>query len=112
MKLKILITILLLNFLLTACYQKEKFIKITDFSMIYADTLHPKKDGSYASSVLRIRGYVNDTISVEFYGIEKRIKGNIDIKFDADYYGMIDVYFIFDPLKATEGELEIRYGIY
>lgn len=112
MKLKILYFVFPLTFLLTSCFQKERKIKITDFSKTYADTLRPKKDASYASSVLLIKGHVNDTVMVSFYGIERKFNGIVDEKLDTDYYGMIDVYFMFDPMDATEGELEIQYGIY
>ena len=109
---KNLFYILTILFLFTSCYQKSKSINIADFSQSIHDTLVPKKNSSYSAGRYKIKGYSNDTIKIKFQGIEKLYFGEFEYDFMTDYYGVIDVDFMFVPYKATEGEIHIEYGIY
>ncbi len=91
---------------LSACTPNDKWIKITDFSKKQKFPLKVEKNRVYATYVLKLRGKVNDTIL-----IEKRIKltGTIDTVFILDYYGG-KKDMIFDPYKATSGNLEFSHA--
>jgi len=109
MKNFILITLLVTIF---SCNTIERESKITDFENKYEDTLKPKKNCSYTAARYWIIGEVNDTIKVSFHGSEKYYFGKFQYDFFTDYYGMIDVEFKIDPYKATDGKIEVKYGIY
>ncbi|WP_179344323.1 hypothetical protein [Winogradskyella ursingii] len=97
---------------LFSCHQKESEIVITDFSHEYEETLYAAKKSSYTTSILKVNGFVNDTVLISFGGINKKIKGDLDLEIKEDYYGGLNMKFKFEPLNATDGKLKIKYGIY
>ena len=87
------------------------------FSKKRIDTLKPydwKKKSpihSYATSIVKIRGYSNDTI--KFGGIwDLTLSGKIDTIVKMDYYGTHNIICVFSPYRATKGDLEIEYSLY
>ena len=62
-----------------------------------------------------VKGYVNDTILIRLGSMEGtpilRLKGRLDERWFTDYYGEGPQTFIFDPYKATDGCLEIRFTL-
>lgn len=109
-----IITLLFLatTFLVVSC-QKERSFTTSDFSKAVFDTLKPNKDlGKYAAAKLEIKGKVDDTIRIKFYGIDQKYFGDFDDSLILDFYGGVNVEFMFDPYLATEGFIEVKYGIY
>ncbi|PWI29878.1 hypothetical protein DI383_08980 [Flavobacteriaceae bacterium LYZ1037] len=104
--------ILLSIFLLISCSKNEKELLIDDFSKKISDTLVPIEGRAYGAVVYEIKGDSNDTISVTFNGVKKQFFGKFEYKFRMDYYGGMNVGFEFDPYRATNGKIDIRYGIY
>ena len=103
--------IIIVLVLLISC-NESKQITITDFSKPVYDTLVAKKKGGYTTAIFEISGYTNDTIKINFHVLERKYSGKFKYKSGPmDYYGG-DVEFIFDPYKATEGKIEVKYGIY
>ena len=103
--------------LLLSCREREdrKSITITDFSKSFSDTLYPNENSTYAAVSVEIKGEVNDSIILEFHArdaIPLYFNGRIDERITFDYYGGGPQIFIFKPYKATEGKLEIKYGLY
>jgi hypothetical protein len=59
---------------------------------------------------LRITGYTNDTVIIRTkgtYNLELRLNGNIDTLWYSDYYGESPIECVFQPYKATRGNLII-----
>jgi len=107
------ICIVLILFLSSCVRNDRNKLIITEFNKKIVDTLHPYNK-SYTAYNINIKGYINDSIrigfgpdSYSFYFV-----GEIDEKLIFDYYGQFERLFIFDPYKATEGRLEIKYGLY
>ncbi|WP_350293269.1 hypothetical protein [uncultured Croceitalea sp.] len=118
MKKKHLTKFIILTLILTAaCSKKSNKLKITDFSKSTYDTLFPNTNNnilfsdSYAVQLFRIVGESNDTIRINFGGIEKKYVGDFTDKWAADYYGAMPVHFKFDPYKADEGKIIVDYSI-
>jgi hypothetical protein len=93
---------------------------ITDFENVLIDSLVPYESSffnSYAMQNIFIKGYVNDSIKINFGRISGDpkysyfLKDSIDTRLYRDYYGGYTGYFYFDPYKATEGKLEIRHSL-
>ena len=85
-----------------------KKIVITDFSTIRLDTLKPKKNKTYFSYFIKVKGFSNDTIKIsrkDFYDI--KLTGNIDTIINGDN----EVIWIFNPYKSIKGNIEIEYGL-
>ena len=95
-----------------SCSQKKRTIEIVDFSNPYKETLIPIKNGGYTSASYKIKGNSNDTIIIQFYGLERKYIGKFEDKLNGDYYGSIEVDFLFNPYRATKGKIEVEYGIY
>lgn len=62
-----------------------------------------------------IKGNTNDTILIKL-GNKKgfpilKLSGKIKERWYADYYGQFDQTLIFEPYKATQGNLEIRFEL-
>ena len=97
-------------------YSKDEAkLKITDFSQSKTVTLKPYKFYPYAMMNVIVKGYVNDTILIKLDSHNSKpilkLKGNINKRWYTDYYGEGPVTLIFDPYKATEGKLEIDFGL-
>ena len=101
---------------LTSCSRDSRKFTITDFSKTRIDTLQPNKwkiaspIHNYSTAFVKLKGFSNDTIKLE--GISNLVLfGNIDTIAKMDYYGTHEVICVFRPYKATEGRLEIEYGL-
>jgi len=107
------IKILIISFLVFAsCGKDYRKFTITDFSKKRIDTLRPYGYKSYVSYYIKIKGHTNDSIKIFRKGYYDIIlSGNIDTLINGDYYGTEKVIWVFDPYNATEGELEIEYGL-
>ena len=61
---------------------------------------------------IRIKGSVNDTILVKLHSKESqpilRLAGDIEERWYTDYYGEGKRTVIFEPYRATEGNIEIE----
>jgi hypothetical protein len=118
MKIKILLLFIISNALLVSCGEREdrKSITITDFSKSFSDTLYPNENSTYAMMNIWVRGFVNDTILIKLYSKDSepilKLKGEINERWYTDYYGGGERIVIFEPYKATEGKLELKYGLY
>ena len=97
------------------CKQEDEGKKytITKFDKIICDTIKPKKGFTYAAKMIRVKGYVDDSIFVSFgnkyYGYY--LSKEIDTIFNPDYYGEGDVIFIFSPYKGKRGKLEVEFDL-
>ncbi len=115
---RILILFIVLIFI--SCNRKDrKKVTITKFDKIIIDSLEPYKNKvlGYALHNIWIEGYTNDSIKIRvsknpddnsysFY-----YKGKIKKRLSFDYYGEYKRYFYFDPYKATEGKITIKYEL-
>lgn len=96
---------------ISSCDREDrKSFTITDFSKKRIDTLKPIEGESYFKSYFKIKGYVNDTIKVNWLS-ENGLVGEIDTIVKSDYYGGHNVVIEFDPYKATEGKIYIEYQL-
>lgn len=85
---------------------------VTDFSQKRIDTLIPHKYTSYHTSIIKIKGFCNDTIIVKEQGsFDFKFVGNIDTIIRTDYYGIYNKIFLFEPYKCTSGKLNIEYHL-
>ena len=104
--------IFILSLILVSCNMDKENLKITDFSKQKIITLKPYKWKPYAMLKIRVKGFINDTTRLNYNlygGTDFFLKGKIDtLLVQTDYYGEGPVKFIFDPYKATDGELEIE----
>ncbi|MBN4047102.1 hypothetical protein JYU05_00995 [bacterium AH-315-P13] len=116
MKIKKLMLYVILIGGFLSCNTNKKRITITDFSKSFSDTLYPNENSTYAMMNIWVRGFVNDTIQIRLYSKDSepilKLKGEINERWYTDYYGGGERIVIFEPYKATEGKLEIKYGLY
>lgn len=115
-KMKKLLSILfILSICLSSCNRDKIKLNITDFSKTKTVTLKPYKWYPYAMLKIRVKGYTNDTIRLNYnlYGNTNfYVSGDIDtLLVQTDYYGEGPVTLTFDPYKATDGKLEIDFGL-
>lgn len=106
----------LLMVLSNSCCNDYEKIVIRDFSKTKEVILTPcewkikSPIHSYTSFIIKVKGHVNDTIKIKGeYNL--KLSNIIDTIFNGDYYGTHDVICVFDPYKATEGELEIEFSL-
>lgn len=107
-----IIYVLFFVLLIFGCNKDYEKLIITNFSETKTVTLTPKKFFPYAMLKVRIKGFCNDTIRFnnnQYGNSSYFLMGKIDtLLIQTDYYGEKPVTFIFDPYKATEGNLEIE----
>lgn len=109
---KKIISLLVFAFLISSCNKDYRKFTVNDFSEMRIDTLIPYKNKTYVSFIIKVKGFSNDTVKIKrdgYYDI--KFSGKVDTLLNSDYYGTYDVICIFDPFKATEGELEIEYSL-
>jgi hypothetical protein len=113
---KNLIIIFLISVSILSCDKTKrsdlKKIKLIDFTQKKIDTLIPYKSKTYYSYYVKVKGEINDSVKIkrkDHYDII--LIGNIDTLINGDYYGNEKIIWVFDPFKATKGELEIEYGL-
>ena len=97
--------------LMISCNKDKVNMTILDFSKTEEIILEPYKFKPYAMFKLRVKGYSNDTIRINYnlYGNTNFLLcGKVDkLLVSTDYYGEGLVKLIFDPYKATKGSIEI-----
>ena len=105
----------LIFLIIVSCGKDHAELKVTNFQKKDSITLEPYKFRPYAMLNLRVKGYCNDTVRLNYnlYGNTNHyIIGKVDtLLIQTDYYGETPVKFIFDPYRATEGELEIKVNL-
>ncbi|PIB27656.1 hypothetical protein BFP77_00395 [Maribacter sp. 4U21] len=108
---RFIITTLLITLL--SCGKRQNKYVISDFSQPIKDTLVPDDNPiiGYSLAICKVEGYVNDTISIKFWGIERKYYNEFSDEWNMDYYGGLDVEFEFNPLNAAEGEIKVEYNI-
>lgn len=110
---KLLIPILLL--MLISCGKDDETLHITDFTEPRTVYLEPYDNLSYAMMNIWVKGYVNDTVLVKLHSKDSepilKLSGNIDMRWHMDYYGGRNKIIIFEPYKATEGNLELKCSL-
>ena len=99
----------------SCCHQDKAKLEITDFSKTRTVFVKPCDNDSYAMMNVWINGQTNDTILIKL-GTEEslpilKLSGKIKERWYMDYYGGFDQTLIFDPYKATQGNLEIRFEL-
>ena len=94
-----------------SCNHNTRDFIISDFSKVLNDTLKPIPKMSYGVALLEISGHANDTVLISFNYYNGKFKGNFKESVRMDYYGRVNVGFKFDPYKATDGKIHVRYGI-
>ena len=98
----------------TSCNKDNETLIISDFTEIKEINLKPNKYKLYSMKNIWVKGYVNDTILIRLNNEDKpimKLSGKIDKRWYTDYYGEGEETLIFDPYKATEGELEIIFEL-
>lgn len=103
--------------LISSCssYDKRDHISFTveDFNEVREDTLVPNDHGEYLSFNIQVKGHVNDTSKIEIDGhFDLNLYGEIDTIIKNDYYGTETKIITFNPYRATNGNLEIRYDFW
>lgn len=117
---KLYLTILIISLFFSCSRKDRKKITLTEFDTVFIDSLEPKENNvfRYAMYNVWIEGYVNDSIRIRLSldpsddSYWFHFQGNIKERLYTDYYGDFKRYIYFDPYKATEGKLEIKYGLY
>jgi hypothetical protein len=110
-------TVLLITscFILVSCNKDKTHIEITNFSEKKVVTLEPYKWKPYAMLSIKVKGYTNDTIRLNYNlygGTDFYLSGKLDtLLVQTDYYGEGPITLIFDPYIATEGKLEIEFNL-
>ena len=114
------IVIMSVSLVSIACQKStdKKFKTINDFNSKFIDSLIPdnSNNNSYSTYYIHITGYANDSIRIK-PGIEEDefyyfyFKDSINEELRMDYYGHQTKYLLFDPYKASDGELEITYKL-
>lgn len=111
----IITSCLIICIILLSCSGSLKQTKhsITKFDKPIIDTIIPEKGVGYTTKFIKLRGTTNDTIFVSLGhdGIKNYFSGNIDTVITGDYYGYHKAVFIFNPYKATSGNLEVEFNL-
>lgn len=91
----------------------EKTYIVDTFDKEIVDTLVGKTEGTYTTQLIKVKGYANDSVYVSLgkNGLKQFYTGDIDTVFLGDYYGDNKVIFVFNPYKAKEGKLSVKFGI-
>lgn len=99
----------------SCCYQDKAKLEVFNFSETRTVGVKPCENDSYAMMNVWINGQTNDTILIKLDTKESlpilKLSGKINERWYTDYYGGIDQMLIFDPYKATQGNLEIRFEL-
>lgn len=107
--------ILVYTGILFSCNKDKAKLVITDFSEPQEITLEPYDLYPYTMMNVWITGHVNDTIILKMHSDDNKpilkLSGNIKERWYTDYYGEGSRTLIFDPYKATKGELKIEFQL-
>jgi hypothetical protein len=106
---------LIFSLIFLSCNRDNKKIKITDFSKPQKIKVKPYKNYPYTMMNISVKGYANDTILIKLDSKNSlpilKLVGNINERWNTDYYGEGERMLIFEPYKATEGKLQIDFGL-
>ena len=107
------INLILVLFLLTInCNDISKSIVIDDFSEKQSFSIVPKEGEPYYGLYVYVKGNVNDTCIVKYELHSTKLIGVVDTLLSTEYYGFgQEADVIFDPYKATKGELKMKVSI-
>jgi len=98
--------------LLMSCVKDKKKLKVTDFSKSHTIKVIPYKNYPYSMMNIWVKGYVNDTVFIKLNSKQSKpiliLKGQINERWNTDYYGEGERILIFEPYKGNSGELEIK----
>lgn len=116
---KLILIQLVFLFIISCAKDIDKiFFNINNFSKVQIDTLIPKKNKSYHTSYIKVKGFANDSILIKGSSINNdynyfniKLSGNLDTIIRRDYYGGSEIIFIFNPYLATKGKLKIKYSL-
>ena len=111
---KIIISTLLFTLLISCDFGSKEIIKKYEGgTLTIKDSLVPEKSEAYTTKLIKLKGYTDDSIYVNFGGgsFNKYYKGNFDILLNPDYYGGVNANFEFNSYKAKKGDLEITFKI-
>ncbi len=97
---------------MVSCSDDEKEITITDFTKSRSITVSPYKSYPYSMMNIWIKGKTNDTILVKLHATDSqpilKLSGEFKERWYTDYYGEGPRTLIFEPYRATEGEVNIK----
>lgn len=98
--------------LLVSCGKDDEKLRIDDFTKSKIIILKPYKNYPYSMMNIWVKGYTNDTILIKLNTKNSKpilkLSGNIDKRWYTDYYGESEKIIIFEPYKATKGNIEIK----
>ncbi|MDF0716258.1 hypothetical protein PY092_08880 [Muricauda sp. 334s03] len=101
--------------LLASCGKDDETLEINDFTKKRMIILEPYKNYPYSMMNVWVKGQVNDTILIRLNSLDSKpilkLSGKIDERWHTDYYGEGAKTIIFDPYKATQGNLEIKASL-
>lgn len=95
-------------------HKVSKEHKNISFEKVVTDTLVPINGGAYSAQLIKLNGYVHDSIYVSFGNdtYKQYFTGKLDTTiWGGDYYGGQKAIFIFDPYKAKSGKLNVEFII-
>jgi hypothetical protein len=98
----------------SSCKKGKDYKKVTisDISNKRIDTLKPLDNKSYYAYFIKVNGHVNDSVKIQRHGyFDITLTGKIDTILRGDYYGGENVICLFNPYKASKGQLEIEYSL-
>ena len=98
--------------LFISCNRDDKVIEISNFSEPQTIFLEPYKNYPYTLMNIWVKGYVNDTILIWIDSKKSKpilkLSGQINERWQTDYYGEGKKTIFFEPYKASEGNIEIK----
>jgi len=101
--------------ILTSCNRDKATLNITDFSKDVTVKIEPYDKYPYTMMNIWVKGYTNDTILIKLDSHNNspilKLSGKIDERWYTDYYGGGSKTMIFEPYKATDGTLEIKFEL-
>jgi hypothetical protein len=101
--------------ILLGCGRDDEKIIISDFKESQIIILKPYKNYPYTMMNIWIKGHVNDTILIKLNSKTSkpilRLTGDINERWYTDYYGEGEKIIIFEPYRASEGNLEIKVSL-
>ena len=118
---KNLIGIFAILLVLNSCEKSStnKQVTINNFNEKFTDSLIPDPENKdYFNYKVEVEGVSNDSIkvSISLSNFDNRAKtrdiyftGDFNETIRGDYYGDTNMYITFDPYKATEGEVKLKY---
>ncbi|CAM4254270.1 hypothetical protein [Gillisia hiemivivida] len=96
----------------------KKEVTIDNFDKKFIDSLIPNPDENYSVFYAKIKGYSNDKIRLSISPVKIEnpesyyyFIGDFEEEVRLDYYGESNKYISFDPYKATQGKVKLKYQL-